>query len=129
MTTGKLLWGMTWRGAVWGTSVGFSSSILGSILAELGLVISELTKPKSSLSSSNYLVDFIQLGITLLGIIGYLPSLIGFRFGAIVGFILGVFTPSNKSVITIRETIPLAVYFIIPSSILIAFFLLVLVTS
>ncbi|MCI0475566.1 MAG: hypothetical protein L0Y55_04915, partial [Anaerolineales bacterium] len=53
MTTRRLLWGMTWRGAVWGTILGVVLGLLvGIFFLILGTIFLALAEPVQHTTSS-----------------------------------------------------------------------------
>lgn len=87
MTTRRLLWGMTWRGAVRGSLFGLIIGLLSLfILVALAFLSTLVFPPEPTNLERQYTEEIGWLGIMI--VLVYLILLLGAR-GALIGFLLG----------------------------------------
>ncbi|MBI4786177.1 MAG: hypothetical protein HY782_03915 [Chloroflexi bacterium] len=96
MTTGRLLWGMTWRGGAWGLLVGtLGGTAYGAVFANVLLaagLVSQMPfdwKPEYAVSAIGAVLFLALIGAVVGGIFG-VPS--GIVVGTMVGLAMGVLT-------------------------------------
>ena len=99
MTTGKLLWGTTWRGGVWGVLAG---GILGAIYGPILIVILTIESALTNTLSSNDVRSIGGLSLFALVVGVIFGAAIGAFAGALNGLLIGiltrlVFSPSNNA--------------------------------
>ncbi len=91
MTTRRLLWGMTWRGGVWGAATGVALSIIYSFLVALGVAIWHVWQPSEARTFTETLTSLVGLpffGTCFAGV--PFGIIVGAPFGATIGICSGI---------------------------------------
>lgn len=85
MTTGKLLWGMTWRGGALGLLTGaLGGSFFGALFAN-GLFVFGMVSQASPLTAKD-----MPAGIVAIGFLALIGGVVGALFGVPTGFVVGL---------------------------------------
>ena len=89
MNTSRLIWGMTWRGAVWGLLAGLILGVIYGLSVIVVLSIIDVVNKTSSNTNTETTVALVLLAIFFGAIFG---AIVGVFAGAADGLLIGILT-------------------------------------